>query len=284
VLGIVGGTLDLTGIAKASTPKSQTLRVAFIDDVPLSYINTKTGKLTGSGPAVLRAIAPKLGITSIHPILTSFGAVIPGLLAQRWDMSAFPFYITPVRCTQVAFTNPTAQYLEGAIVKKGNPKKIHSYKDFKRPGITVALESGSAEGQWAEQNGLPAGSLQQYPTEELAIIAVREGRADVYLNGLFGLQQSLTSYGGGDLELAKPFTGPIIGGKPVISYGGWALRANDTALRIAFDEQLKLLNESGELLKLQAPYGYSKALIPPPNLTATSPGLCPAAPWRNNHL
>jgi len=294
-IGLAGGLLGAVGESSASSEPRQedtlaiarssgVLRVAFIDAVPLSYTDPKTGKLAGSGPAVLRVIAKGLGISAIRPILTTFDAVIPGLVARRWDMSAFPFYLTPARCQQVAFTNPTAQYTEGAIVQKGNPKSIHSYKDLARSGITVAIQSGSVEGQWAEQAGLPASSLQQYPTEELAIVAIREGRADVYLNGLFSLNLDVKNYGSGGLEIAQPFAGPIVNGKPAISYGGWALRASDTGLRVAFNAQLKRLNKSGELLRLQAPYGYTKALIPPPNITATSPGLCPAAPWRNNHL
>ena len=261
----------------AKARKAGSITVAFINSKPLTYVDENTGKLTGSGPAVLTTIMKSLGVDSLNPVLVDFSALIPGLTAKRWDMSAFPFYITPTRCSQVAFTDPTARYIEGALVQTGNPKKIHSYPDLAKPDVKVAIQSGNAEIDWAKSAGVQQSQIQLFEEESLAVEAVRQKRADVYLNARFSLVQDLKNYGANGLEIADPFTGPIVDGKEVVAYGGWALRSDDTTLRTAFNEQLAALLKSGELLRLQQPFGYAEVDMPKPGTTAAS--LCPSASW-----
>ncbi|SRR5579875_2627411 len=256
------------------------LRAAFINLKPLSYVDDKTGNFTGSGPAVAGAILKKLGIKNLDPVLIEFDAIIPGLLDRRWDMSAFPFYITPKRCAQVAFTNPMAQYREGALVKAGNPKNLHSYTDLaKDPAVKVGIGTGNAEIDWAKQAGVKQEQIVLFPEEALGVEALKEGRIDAFLNGDLSLVLDVKEYGGaGQLELAKPFTGPMEHGKEIIAYGGWAMRHDDVSLLNAFNQQLEMMVKSGELQKLQGPFGYTPDMLPPPGVTAKD--LCPAAPWK----
>ena len=77
---------------------------------------------------------------------------------------------------------------------------------------------------------------------------------------------------------APPFAvGVIVLGLNASAYGAWAVRIDDTELREAFNAELKKLNESGELLKLQEPFGYDADSIPDPSVTSAS--LCPDATW-----
>lgn len=253
------------------------IRAAFITAKPLAYVNEETGLLEGSGPTVLGAIMGELGIDTVDPILTEFDAIIPGLNANRWDMSAFPFFITPERCEQVAFTNPTARYTQGAIVAEGNPLNILSYEDLARPEIRIGVQSGNAEIDWAKDNGATDAQIKQFPDIALAIEALRNGQVDIYLNATFGLDTALEEFGGDGLEIADPFTGPLENGEEIVAYGAWAIRSGDTELRDAFNEVLAGLLASGELLELQAPFGYTPELMPEPDVTAAS--ICPDADW-----
>lgn len=253
------------------------IRAAFITAKPLAYINEDTGLLEGSGPTVLGAIMSKLGIDSVDPVLTEFDAIIPGLNADRWDMSAFPFFITPERCEQVAFTNPTARYTQGAIVAAGNPLNITSYADFSNPAIRIGVQSGNAEIEWAKDNGATDAQIKQFPDIALAIEALKNGQVDIYLNATFGLDTALEDFNGDGLEIAEPFTGPLENGEEIVAYGAWAIRSDDTELRDAFNEVLAELLASGELLEMQAPFGYTPELMPEPDVTAAS--ICPDASW-----
>lgn len=257
--------------------ESGTVRAAFITARPLSYLDEKTGILEGSGPAVLRTIMGNLGVKNVDGVLADFDAIIPGLTANRWDVSAFPFYVTSVRCEKVAFTNPTAKYLEGAMVQTGNPLGIKSYKDLASPKVRIAIGSGNAEIQWAKDNGATDAQISLFTDESLALEALRNGQVDVYLNAHFSMVQALKNNDPAGLEIAAPFTGPIVDGKEVVAYGAWALRVDDTELRNAFNVELKKLSKSGELLKLQEPFGYDASSIPDPSVTSAS--LCPNATW-----
>lgn len=267
-----GADTSLEGLQKAGA-----IRAAFITAKPLAYINDESGKLEGSGPTVLGAIMDKLGIDSVEPVLTEFDAIIPGLNADRWDISAFPFYITPERCAEVAFTNPTARYTEGALVAKGNPLGIASYEDLADPKIRIGIQSGNAEIDWAKDNGATDAQIKLFPDISLAIEALANGQVDVYLNATFGLADAVKEFGNGRVEIAEPFVGPIEDGKEVVAYGAWALPSKDKALRDAFNKELAGLLASGELLKMQAPFGYTEELMPEADVTSAS--LCPDAAW-----
>jgi polar amino acid transport system substrate-binding protein len=253
------------------------LRVGFNENPPLSYIDPTNGKLTGAGPVLLGAMLKSLGIPTIYPTICDFDAIIPGLLDGRWDISGLAFDIIPTRCSQVAFTNPVNAYPEGALVQSGNPYKIHSYTDIaNNPKLLVAIQEGDAEIQYAEACGIKKSQIVLFTAEALAETALKEGRVQVYLNGTFSLESDLKTYGSRGIELAVPFTGPVIDGKVVVSYAGWALRYSDISAVKSLNAEIAKYRASGELLKLERPFGFTADTIPAANITARL--LCPASP------
>lgn len=261
--------------------KTGYLNLAFINQPPPdSYIDPKTGLLTGADPVILGAILKKIGIPHSTDILTDFNSVIPGLLDGRWDISAFNFYITPPRCQQVAFTNPLVQYKEGAAVRAGNPLKIHSYADIAAlPNVKVGIVAGAAELGYAQSAGIK--NPQLFPDTPTVWQALKTGRIDVYLDATHALLGAQKAYGSTGIELATPFTGPVVDGKVQVSYSGWALRYSDVALLNAINETQAQMIESGEIQQLDKPYGILEEGLPPGNITAKT--LCPAAPWPSSY-
>lgn len=248
------------------------IMVAFNINKPKAYIDPTTGQFSGSGPAVLRPILKRLGIPDLKYTVVDFAGIIPGLQDRRWDLSGFPFFITRARCAQVAFTDPVARYREGGLVRSGNPFKIHGYADLaKDPQIKVSIQEGDAEVVWAKQAGVK--NIVLFPQEPLAVEALKEGRVDAYLNSTFSLREDMKNYGGQGIELATPFTGPIVNGKEVTAYGAFALRHEDISLLRGLNAQIAAMRTSGELLRLEAPYDYAADDIPPGTVT-TSNTLC----------
>src|SRR5438105_4246123 len=88
------------------------LKIGANQNKPLCYTDPSTGKLTGSGPAVLRQALKNIGISDVQYTQVDFAGIIPGLLDKRWDISGLAPYITTQRCGQVAFTNPVNMYKE----------------------------------------------------------------------------------------------------------------------------------------------------------------------------
>lgn len=255
------------------------LKIGANQNKPLIYTDPATGKLTGSGPAVLGQALKNIGIPSFQYTQVDFSGIIPGLLDKRWDISGLAPYITTQRCGQVAFTNPVNMYNEGALVRAGNPHNIHSYDDMAKTHVKVAIQEGDAEVPWAQQYGIT--NLVLFPQEPLAVQALKQGQVDVYLNSEFALSQDIKNYGGQGIELAQPFTGPVINGQPVTAYAGFCLRYADVSLLNALDEQIAKMNTSGQLAALQEPFGFTSDMTPPASMTAKD--VCPDAPWPSGY-
>lgn len=284
LIAACGSSKPTTGNAENALTrgrKTGSLNLAFINQPPPdSYIDPKTGLLTGADPVILGAILKKIGIPHTTDILTDFNSVIPGLLDHRWDISAFNFYITPPRCQQVAFTNPLVQYKEGAAVRAGNPLKIHSYADIAAmSNVKVGIVAGAAEVGYAQSVGIK--NPQLFPDTPTVWQALKTGRIDVYLDAVHALLGAQKSYGSTGIELATPFTGPMIGGKVSVSYSGWAIRYSDVALLNAINKTQEEMIASGEIQRLNKPYGILEEGLPPGNITAKT--LCPSAPWPHTY-
>jgi polar amino acid transport system substrate-binding protein len=97
------------------------IRVGFANEAPYGYA-TPDGKLTGESPEVVKAVLAKIGIPQVDGVLTEFGSLIPGLLAGRFDLIAAGMFITPKRCAQVQFSEPTYGIGQAFLVKKGDPR------------------------------------------------------------------------------------------------------------------------------------------------------------------
>src|SRR5947209_19109378 len=92
---------DVLGQAR----KAGYIRVGFANEAPYGYADS-SGVLTGEAPTVAGAIMKKLGVPNLEGVLTEFGALIPGLMANRFDMIAAGMFITPLRCNAILFSNP----------------------------------------------------------------------------------------------------------------------------------------------------------------------------------
>ena len=119
-----------------------TVRIGYANEAPFAYTET-SGKVTGESPEIATKVFTAMGVKKVEPVLTEWGALIPGLRAGRFDVIAAGMYITPPRCQQVIFTDPHYQIPDTLLVKRGNPKNLHSYADVaKNPGVRLATNLG----------------------------------------------------------------------------------------------------------------------------------------------
>ncbi len=128
---VIGASALLgSGMAMAETTleriqKQGYIRVGFANEAPYAFA-TPDGKLSGESPTVFRHVMKQLGVNEVDGVLTEWGALIPGLKAGRFDAIVASMYITPKRCEQVLFANPTYGIGEAFVVKKGNPDNINA--------------------------------------------------------------------------------------------------------------------------------------------------------------
>jgi len=243
--------------------KTGVVRVGFANEAPYAYVDSKTHRLTGESPEIARIILKRLGVGEVKGVLTEFGSLIPGLKAGRFDIIAAGMYITPPRCGQIAFSNPTYGIGESFVVRKGNPLNLHSYEDVaQKSQARLGVVTGAIERDYAFKTNIPSSRIKVLPDAPSALEAVAAGRIDAYGGTSLTVRDLVEKAHNPNLQIAKPFTDPVIDGKTIRGYGAFGFRKDDKALVAAFNQQLEQFVGSPEHLKLVAPFGFTIQEMP----------------------
>lgn len=247
-------------------------RVGYANEAPFAYFDSATNRLTGEAPEVARVLLGQLGVRRIEGVLTDFGSLIPGLQAGRFDLIAAGMYITPPRCQQVLFSNPTYAIGEALLVRAGNPLALHAYDDLiALPEARLGVVTGTVQIGYARSLGIDPQRLLILPDPPSALAALEADRIDAYAATALTAQDLLQRRANERVERAEPFSNPVIDGKDARGYGAFALRAEDAALRRLIDEQLAAFLGTPAHRELVAPFGFTPAELPG---DVTSASLC----------
>ncbi|MGX1543877.1 ectoine/hydroxyectoine ABC transporter substrate-binding protein EhuB [Streptomyces adustus] len=252
-------------VATASTTKGGDLldrlraqgvvRLGIAGEIPFGYID-RNGDLTGEAPELAKAVFKRLGVRRVQPVPTEFGSLIPGLNSQQFDVVAAGMYVNPDRCEQVIFADPDYRMLDSFIVRKGNPKGLHTYQDVVAKKARFATGTGYAEIQYAVEAGYREGDILVVPDQVAGLNAVEAGRADVFAGTALTTREVVKK--SRKAEATKGFA-PLVGGKPHVDGGAFAFRPTETRLRDAFNVELRKLKRSGELFRILRPFGFTEA-------------------------
>jgi polar amino acid transport system substrate-binding protein len=234
-----------------------TVRLGIAGEIPFGYID-REGRFTGEAPEIAKVIFRRLGVPHVQPVPTEFASLIPGLRAQQFDVVSAGMYVTPERCQQVIFSDPDYQMRDAFIVAKGNPLGLHDYDDIVRTGARMAAGTAYAEIGYAVAAGVDRDAIRVLPDQLAGLLAVEQGRVDVFAGTSLTVHNVVTQTGSTAAEATAPFQ-PVVDGKPAIGAGAFAFRPNETRLRDAFNVQLHQLQASGQLLPIVEPFGFTRA-------------------------
>lgn len=233
------------------------IRAGFANEAPFGYAGTD-GRLTGEAPEVARVIFGKIGDIRMEGVLSEFSALIPSLLAGRIDMIAAGLFIRPSRCEQVLFSNPSVGLGQAFLVKAGNPKGLRSYKDVaEHANAKLGVVAGGVERDYARKAGIQDDRVVTLPDYPTATAAVQTGRVDAMALSSLSIQNIIDTAKDPSIERAKPFTDPIIDGKSVRGYGGFAFRKEDANLRDLFDKHMASFIGTQAHIDLVKPFGFT---------------------------
>jgi polar amino acid transport system substrate-binding protein len=268
--GILAAGLALTvaALATPSTASAQTtlerakadgyIRVGFANEAPFGFA-TPDGKLTGEAPEVAKAVLAKMGISQVDGVLTEFGSLIPGLKAGRFDIIAAGMFITPKRCNEIAFSEPSYGIGQAMLVPKGNPKGIKDYSSFKDNGdLKLAVMAGAVEAGYAKSAGVAQSQLVILPDQSSLVAGVQSGRADAAALTALSIADMAKKAEG--VESTKPFG--EVAGVSVKGHGGFGFRKEDKDLLEAFNAELKKFLGTPEHVALVEPFGFGKDYLP----------------------
>lgn len=248
-----GGTL-------ARAKQQGYIQVGFANESPYGYTDT-SGKLTGEAPELARVIFKELGIKDVRGVQLDFGGLIGGLQARRFDVIAAGMFITPTRCAQVAFADPDYIATTAFMVPKGNPKGINSFEDAAKKKIRLGVLNGAVEADYATKLGVAKSNVKAFADQPSAYEGLTAGRIDAIALTRISLADLLSKHKGAPYELTNGFI-PVVDGKKQVEGGAFAFRKADNDLRTAFNQKLSELKQSGKLLGIIQPFGFSKDDLP----------------------
>jgi len=265
VLAACGPVSGQEGQTTLETAREQGhVTIGFANEQPYAFMNSDL-ELTGISVDIASTILENLGIPEVNGVLTEFGMLIPGLQAQRYDMATAGMFLTPNRANAegIQFANPEFAIGEGMAVQAGNPEDLHSYEDVaNNENATISTPSGTIEVDYLQQSGVPQERIVTVPDIASFLSAVQAGRADAMTATAPAIRSTIEQADAPDIEIVEDFEQPVIDGEPVEDYGATVFRETDQDFIDAWNEELRALEESGELLEIYEEYGFTEENLP----------------------
>lgn len=277
VTAVVVAGLALSGCTSTNTDDDssllQTLQergsvtVGFAGEAPYSFM--ENGELTGATVALHREIFGNLGIETVEGVNADFGALIPGLQANRFDVVSAGMSILPERCEQAAFSEPEFNYTTALMVTEGNPMNLTDMQSVADSGARLATMTGAIESDYATEMGIDA---MQVATPQDGMDAVTSGRADVFALTGISLNWMKNNNPDAPVEVTQSFVAEI-NGVPQVGAGGTVFRTDDKELLDAYNEELaKITSDPEKYLSIVGEFGFTEEELPDPELTTAD--LC----------
>lgn len=229
------------------------ITIGTANEIPYGWVDG--GVAQGISPDVLTAVLNNLGITDISWTVTEFGSLIPGVIANRFDIVAASQAVLPARCEQVAFSKINDSYGEGFLVAAGNPQNIHSYDDFvNNSSLRMGIVSGADQLDFAQAYGIPESQLVMLNANADAPSALTAGRIDAY--AATGLTVVGLADGNDRVEAAADFVDPVVDGEVVRSYGAFTFNQNSDFLD-TFNEALAEFHQTDQYREILKSHGLT---------------------------
>ena len=235
------------------------LRVAYYNFAPFAYVN-ESGEVIGEQVEILRHVLDEMGLKIQSETSTEWGNLIPGLKADRFDVVAAAMFVTPKRCGEVAFSEPTFGIQQAIIVKQGNPDGLSAYESVRETGVTLAAIAGTAQVDWAKSVGVEDAMIMQVPDTPTGLAAVKAGRASGFAIDAPGARLAVQSEGDGGFEMLAPFS--EVGGQPASPHGAYAFRQDEAAFIQKFNRTLTAFLGTPEHIAIMEAHGMQRSELP----------------------
>src|SRR5699024_5573717 len=240
-----------------------TITVGFAGEAPYSF--EEGGELTGATVALHRELFSALGIDEVDGVNADFGALIPGLNADRFDVVSAGMSILPERCEQALFSEPEFMYTTALMVPEGNPEGLETMDDLVDSGLSSVTMTGAIESDYASSLGLSDNSEVSTPQDGMD--AVTTGRADAFALTGISLNWMADNAEDAGVEVTESFVQEI-DGVPQVGAGGTVFRTDDAELLEAYNEKLdEIIADEERYLEIVGDYGFTAEERPDGSLT-----------------
>lgn len=247
------------------------IRVAYANEAPYAFTDGNT--VSGQSVDTQLYLFDKLGIKAdqIEWKRTEWDGLITGL-GTAHDIVVAGMYITPDRCSAVAFANPDYVMPDALMTLAGNPGGYTTFNSMADTDGVVGVMNGTSEHEIAAEI-FPEAQVNVQANLDSLILELKSGRCDAI--GLTSANLRLAADADAELEVTDGFwlVDPE-SGEDIIGAGAAVFQPKDSDFRDALNDELdKLLADTATWEGLVSPYGFTAADNHPEGLTAED--LCP---------
>ena len=234
--------------------------VAYLDEPPFGIPAPAGARPDGCDMDLADHVLRAAGVTSIRYTLTTFPELIPGLLDKRWHMTTAMF-VTDDRASIIDYTRPIWAATDGFIVRRDDAARFTSYEAIARvPTAILAVVSDQVQRRTARDAGVPPERIVEFPDQDAAVAAVRDGRADASASTAVGNRAYVQR--ANDPVLTTVADQPANPRSP-LAVGAFALSKDTADLTTAINRVLDRYLGTADHLDLVARYGFSRSDLLP---------------------
>lgn len=247
------------------------INIGFANEAPYSYRNP-SGAMEGVVYEVGQIVLRKMGVKEFNGVIVQFGSLIPGLIANRYDVVVAGMAVRPERCAQIAFSEPDMRFGDTLLVPIGNPKGLNSFDDVIKTGAKIAVLQGGTSSKDVRRLGIPEAQINEFPNFPETVGALRSKRVDATVMTATTAAQTVRADGSRSFEKVDKFVPPVFDGKPAVHFSAFGFRKEDSDLVEAFNKAFVEFRGSKEHIDILKKYSLSENELPPPAVTTAS--LC----------
>ena len=212
---------------------------------PFEFV--RDGEIVGLGRDLLDEVVARLDV-NLSQLDLPFQGILPGLIAEKFDLVATSVGLTQERAARYAFTMPVGT-TQAHVLKRQNDSSINSVSDLNGKVVATQLASSveptakALDQKLKAEGGAGFAELKLFPAFSDTFLAVGSGVVDAAIANL-PLLLLLIRDRPGIFEVVGPATDQE-------SYLAWATRPEDADLRDFVNEVFAELHANGTMAQLQ---------------------------------
>ncbi|WP_024302626.1 ABC transporter substrate-binding protein [Pseudogulbenkiania sp. MAI-1] len=167
----------------ANVKKEGVLRCGAAVAPPYVMRDPKTGAYSGFFADLCRDFGQNVLKVKVQFVDTTWDNIVAGLQANKWDLS-MALNNTPERAKAISFSTGASNYEISFVYNKSNPripKNLVTIGDLDKPGLTLAVMSGTAQDK-AVSAVIKQAQIMRLPGMDETRLAVASKRADVLVD------------------------------------------------------------------------------------------------------
>jgi ABC-type amino acid transport substrate-binding protein len=170
----------------AAIKDSGVLKVAMAESLPMQFKDPASGQWSGYNVDMANDLAEVLGV-KLEIVDATWQTLIPGLMANQYEIVMVDMWATPERAMTVVFTDPYNVYGWSVMVGKDTP--YQTWEDLDKEGVTITVLSGTADEQTAKRT-FPKATVKGLVSDNVNAprLEVAAGRAEAHVTDLLNIK------------------------------------------------------------------------------------------------